>query len=176
MVNLPSTLPSLWPAWHRGPQARRLGHSVPLNEPDHVIDVRKLLAKSGSPSRRHPMASHRHQLRSSNVRANAFDGGDRPPSPQQRTDALGSPPSDLTQKDRHSSATGLNSCEAILGARKAPTGCPQASAPVGPRSRYTIQTRPQGASSGRGFFACTFACNGTRQRRLSRGEPNHRGH
>ena len=37
----------------------------PLHVPDHFIDVRKLLAKSGSPSRRHPMhCQHRHQLRS----------------------------------------------------------------------------------------------------------------
>jgi hypothetical protein len=38
--------------------------SGPRHEPDHFIDVRKLLAKSSSPSRRHPMhCQHRHQLR-----------------------------------------------------------------------------------------------------------------
>ena len=39
-----------------GPRARRLVHSDPLNEPDHVIDVRNPLAKSASPRSRHPMA------------------------------------------------------------------------------------------------------------------------
>jgi hypothetical protein len=42
--------------------------SDPLRERDHFIDVRKLLAKSGSPSRRHPTpGQHRHQLRSSTL-------------------------------------------------------------------------------------------------------------
>jgi hypothetical protein len=63
----------------------------PLHEPDHFIDVRKLLAKSGSPSHRHLIhGQHRHQLRSSTLQRHelsldrgwppAFDGGDRPPS------------------------------------------------------------------------------------------------
>jgi hypothetical protein len=65
--------------------------SDPLRERDHFIDVRKLLAKSGSPSRRHPTpGQHRHQLRSSTLQGHelsldrgwprAFDGSDRPPS------------------------------------------------------------------------------------------------
>ena len=74
-------------------QFRRRGlvQSGPLHEPDHFIDVRKLLAKSGSPSRRHPMhCQHRHQLRSLTLQRHelsldrgwppAFDGCDRPPS------------------------------------------------------------------------------------------------
>jgi hypothetical protein len=63
----------------------------PLHEPDHFIDARKLLAKSGSPSRRHPMhCRHRYQLRSLTLQGRelsldrrwppAFDGDDRPPS------------------------------------------------------------------------------------------------
>jgi hypothetical protein len=63
----------------------------PLHVPDHFIDVRKLLAKSGSPSRRHPMhCQHRHQLRSLTLQGHelsldrgwppAFDGDDRAPS------------------------------------------------------------------------------------------------
>ena len=63
----------------------------PLHEPDQFIDGRKLLAKSGSSSRRHPMhGQHRHQLRSSTLQRYelsldrrwppAFDGGDHPPS------------------------------------------------------------------------------------------------
>ena len=73
-----------------GPRARRLVHSDPLNEPDHVIDVRNLLAKSGSPSHRHPMASHRHQFRSStppSVRRRRSS-----PQPKQGADALAPPP------------------------------------------------------------------------------------
>ena len=65
--------------------------SDPLHEPDHVIGVRKLLAKSGPPSRRHSMhCQHRHQLRSLTLQGHelsldrgwppAFDSGDRPPS------------------------------------------------------------------------------------------------
>jgi hypothetical protein len=54
VVNLPPTLQNLRPGWHRG---RKLAEGLvqwgPLHEPDHFIDVRKLLAKSSSPSRRH---------------------------------------------------------------------------------------------------------------------------
>ena len=62
----------------------------PPHEPDQFIDVRKLLAKSGSPSRRNPMhCQHWHQLRSLTLQGHelsldrgwppAFDD-DRPPS------------------------------------------------------------------------------------------------
>src|SRR6516165_2079774 len=71
--------------------SERLVQCDPLDEPDHFVDVRKLLAKSGSPSRRHPMhGKHRHQLRSSTLQRHelsldrgwppVFDGCDRPPS------------------------------------------------------------------------------------------------
>jgi hypothetical protein len=89
-----------------GAASSKLVHSVPLNEPDHVIDLRDLLAKSGSPSRRHPMASHhRHQLRSSNVAPKRSTAAIVPPAlNKERTHSAS--PSDLTQEDRHFSATG----------------------------------------------------------------------
>ena len=63
----------------------------PLHEPDQFIDVRKLLAKSGSPSRRNPMhCQHRHQLRSSTLQRHelSLDHGDGP----QRSTATIVPP------------------------------------------------------------------------------------
>jgi hypothetical protein len=127
----------------------RLVHSDPL----HVSRIMSstfanLLAKSGSPSRRHPMASHRPQLRSSNVRAQAFDSGDRPPSPQQRADAQHVPqrPDAGGQAflcDRPITVAGP------LGRKEGADGLSTGmSPPVGPRSRYARQTRPQGASRG----------------------------
>jgi hypothetical protein len=110
-----------------GPRARRLVYSDPLNEPDHVIDVRNLLAKSGSSSRRHPMASHRHQLRSSTLPPGRSTAAIVPPA-SARSGCTRTSPSDLTQEDRHSSTTGPNSCGSHWGAKKASTGCPQASA------------------------------------------------
>jgi len=60
------------------PQARFRRRGFPLHEPDDFIDVRKLLAKSASPSRRHWSTSAPASL--VDVPPQAFDGGDRPPS------------------------------------------------------------------------------------------------
>jgi len=71
----------------------------PLHEPDHFIDVRKLLA---SPSRRRT-APHRHQLRSSTLPPSVRRRRSSP-QPQEGADALAPPPNDLTPKDRPCSA------------------------------------------------------------------------
>jgi hypothetical protein len=93
VVDLLSTLQS--PRWiSRNRRLDFVGGLVqwdPLHEPDQFIDVRKLLAKSGSPSRRNPMhCQHRHQLRSLTLQGHelsldrgwppAIDGDDRLPS------------------------------------------------------------------------------------------------
>ena len=138
----------------------------PLHEPDQFIDVRKLLAKSGSPSRRNPMhCQHRHQLRSLTLQGHelpldrgwppAFDD-DRPPSlRKERTHKHLPPQRPDAEQQALLDDMPLTNCERIWGGMKARISVVHRR--VGPRSGYARQTRPPGASGGEGgALACTY--------------------
>jgi hypothetical protein len=133
----------------------------PLHEPDQFIDVRKLLAKSGSPSRRNPMHSqHWHQLRSLTLQGHelSLDRGCPqrsttivPPASGRSGRISTSPQRPDAEQQAMLDDMPLTNCERIWGGMKARISVVHRR--VGPRSGYAIQTRPQGASGGgRGCF------------------------
>jgi hypothetical protein len=97
-----------------GPQARRLVHSDPLNEPDHVIDVRKPAGKVGLSEP--PTSDGQSSAPASlvDVAPKRSTAAIVPPA-SARNRCPSTSPSDLTQKDRHSFTTGPNSLQGPLG-------------------------------------------------------------
>jgi hypothetical protein len=135
-----------------GPQAGRLVHSDPLNEPDHVIDVRKPAGEVGLSEP--PTSDGQSSAPASlvDVAPKRSTAAIVPPA-SARSGCPSTSPSDLTQKDRHSSTTGPNNCRGHWGVKKASRGCPQAPAPSGaPFKVRETNEAPRVQTGGGGFL------------------------
>ena len=131
--------------WHRG--RMMAGNDWRLGGEGHQPSRACGCPAGSKASRRHPMASHRHQLCSSSVFPRVRRRRSSP-QPQQRSGRTSTSPSDPTQEDRQAA----DSCGAIW-ARVKHLRVVHRGKIVGPRSSATEKRGPLGASVGAGLPA-----------------------